>query len=113
MSTVIIIVDINTNFFAYSINNIVQTRRNRIITAYFTEHYTRNRGGGVIFLISLAGTPATTVFSGTELITQAPAPTIALAPILATFPLTIVAPKPMNTLSAILENAPTKTFAAI
>jgi hypothetical protein len=46
------------------------------------------------FLITFAGTPATTVFGGTSLVTTAPAPTIAFSPIVT--PHIIVAEEPID-----------------
>jgi hypothetical protein len=53
-----------------------------------------------MFLINLAGTPATTVLASTSLVTTAPAPTTALSPICT--PGRILAPAPIQTLSTYL-----------
>src|SRR5699024_2521860 len=53
-----------------------------------------------IFLVAFAGTPATTVFSGTSFVTTAPAATTALSQIVT--PGNIVALDPIHTLSPLL-----------
>ena len=49
-----------------------------------------------MFLINLAGFPATITFGGTSLVTTLPAPTIELSPIV--IPGNIIAPEPIQTL---------------